>query len=274
VKTANAQALRSLVEVRCGVLIDTNDSYLIGSRLGPIIRREGLRSPDDLVSALMSEGDIQLIWSVVEALVSGESWFFRDQAPFDRLADSILPALANKRSRPIRIWSASCAGGQEAYSLAMLAIESQATLDGLPVEVYGSDISQSGVSKAKSGLYSQFEVQRGLPIRKLLRHFIKQDELWKANGELMAQVRWRRINLLSDLTALGQLDVILCRNTLGAFAEAPRRRVLEQLCARLPQDGYLVLGAEEKADDIGGLFAAGGAPGLYTKDPERQIAAA
>ncbi len=270
----DAEALKMMVQSRSGVLVNADNTYQIESRLGPIARREGKASVDELIAAIRSNRDERLMWAVTEAMVNTESWFFRDSEPFDRLRKDILPRLAAARSRPIRIWSASCAGGQEAYSLAMAVAEERPSLGDARIELFGSDISEACIHKAQSGLYNPFEAQRGLPIRMLLRYFEKQDEMWKARSDLAGALRWRRINLLSDLTPLGTMDVIFCRNTVNAFDRSSRRRVLEQFRGLLVEDGYLFLGLDEGADDIEGFYPAAGLPGVYTRTPDRQVEAA
>ena len=270
----NVEALKMMVQSRAGVLVNPDNTYQIESRLGPLARREGAASVNDLITAIRASRDERQMWAVTEAMVNTETWFFRDDEPFQRLRTDILPRLAASRARPLRIWSASCASGQEAYSLGMAIAEEHSSLGDARIELFGSDLSEACVQKAQSGLYTQFEVQRGLPIRMLLRYFEKQDEMWKVKADLSRAVRWRRINLLSDLTPLGQMDVIFCRNTVSALDRTSRRRVLEQFRGMLADDGYLFLGLTETADDIEGFFPAAGLPGLYSRSPERQVQAA
>ncbi|MEI7931646.1 MAG: protein-glutamate O-methyltransferase CheR [Alphaproteobacteria bacterium] len=269
----DAEALRILVQARSGVMVNPANTYQIETRLGPVARREGVGAVDELIGAIRTGRDERLMWAVTEAMVCTETWFFRDVEPFDRLKHEILPQLSAARDRPLRIWSASCSTGQEAWSLAMSVAEARAMRSDARVELFASDLSDACLQKAQSGLYTQFEAQRGLPIRMLLRYFEKQDEMWQVRQELSRAVRWRRINLLSDLTPLGEMDVIFCRNTLSQFDRNSRRRVLEQFRSMLAEDGYLFLGAAEAADDIEGFFQTSQS-GLYRRRREQQTQAA
>ena len=218
--------------------------------------------------------DDRLIWAVTEAMTSSETAFFRDGDTFKHIREAILPTFAGRKT-PVKIWSAACASGQEPYSLAMMLNDEAAVLKGAPVELFASDLSEACLEKARSGLYSQFEVQRGLPIRQLVRHFTKQGEMWRISPEMMAKVRWRRINLLADLAPLGRFDMIFCRYLVGSFDAATRRRVLGQLKSLLTNDGYLVIGRDETVGEMDGLYPVGDHAGLYTRAaPERTAAAA
>jgi chemotaxis protein methyltransferase CheR len=242
----DVETLRLLVHARSGVLVDATRTYPIETRLAPVARREGFASIEDLVEAIRERRDERLVWAATEAMLSSETSFFRDKGPFNIFRDEILPQLAaDRRDRPIRVWSVACATGQEPYSLAMIMDDERPKLHGARIDLFGSDLSERALEKARSGIYTQFEVQRGLPIRLLVRHFEKADEAWVLAARIRQMVRWRRVNLLADLRALGQFDVIFCRNVITAFDAPTRRRVLEQLARALPDDGWLVLGLDE-----------------------------
>ena len=269
------QLLVALCKARAGLRVDPAKTYLLESRLGPLARREGYNSIDDLIAGLKVRREDALIWSVVEAMTLNETAFFRDRTPFDQVRDDILPTLSRLRgSDPIRIWSAGCSTGQEAYSLAMIAEEAKGLEPGTRVEIYGSDIAERCLEKAQSGLYTQFEVQRGLPIRLLVQHFEKIEDSWRLSPRIRQRVRWRRINLAADLSAVGRFDVIFCRYVLSALDEGIRRRVLEGLAAALPADGFLVLGRGETAEGVTAAFRpVSGRPGLFARDPAYRVAA-
>jgi chemotaxis protein methyltransferase CheR len=274
-KPEDIEVVRGVVLSRSGVVIDPGKTYLIESRLTPLARREGYASPADLIQAIRSRRDDKLMWGVTEALTSSETCFFRDRTPFDLFREDILPELAARRGeRPIRVWSAACSTGQEPYSLAMIVDAERPHLPGARIELYGSDLSERCLEKAQSGLYTQFEVQRGLPIRLLVQHFEQIDELWALSPRVRQMVRWRRINLLADLKALGQFDVIFCRNVISAFDEGVRRRVLDQLAGALPEDGRLVLGNDETVEDVTDtLSPVPGWRGVYAPAPGYRKAA-
>ena len=265
----DVEVVRGVVLSRSGVMIDPAKPYLIESRLAPLVRREGFASHTELVQAIRSRRDEKLMWALTEALTSSETSFFRDQAPFDQFRDEILPELAARRGeRPIRVWSAACSTGQEPYSLAMIVDAERSKLPGVQIELFGSDLSERCLEKAQTGLYTQFEVQRGLPIRLLVRHFEQADELWALSPRVRQMVRWRRVNLLADLRALGQFDVIFCRNVISAFDGSVKRMVLEQLANALPEDGRLVLGLNETVVGVTeALLPLPGRRGVYAPSP-------
>jgi chemotaxis protein methyltransferase CheR len=271
----DVETVRALVHARSGVVIDPDKTYQIETALGPVARRAGFSSLPDLVQAIRDKRDDRLMWAATEALTNAETSFFRDRAPFRAFREEILPALAAARgNKPIRIWSAACGGGQEPYSLAMIVEDERAKLPGLNVELFGSDLSERALEKAQGGLYSQFEVQRGLPIRLLVRYFRKDGDLWSISPRLRQMIRWRRVNLLADLRTLGQFDVIFCRNVVSSLDEATARRVLEQLARALPEDGWLVLGLDETAQSANdALRPVPGRRGFYALNPAAHAAA-
>ncbi|HEX4181444.1 MAG TPA: protein-glutamate O-methyltransferase CheR [Caulobacteraceae bacterium] len=274
-KAEDIEVVRGVVLSRSGVVIDPTKTYLIESRLAPLARREGFASQADLIQAIRARRDDKLMWAVTEALTSSETCFFRDRAPFDQFRDEILPELADRRGdQPIRVWSAACSTGQEPYSLAMIVDAERSNLPGARIELFASDLSERCLEKAQSGLYTQFEVQRGLPIHLLVRHFEQIEELWALSPRVRQMVRWRRVNLLADLRALGLFDVIFCRNIISAFDDVIRRRVLEQLAQALPEDGRLVLGMDETVIGVTeALQPVPGSRGVYSPNPEYQRAA-
>ncbi|HRD45207.1 MAG TPA: protein-glutamate O-methyltransferase CheR [Caulobacter sp.] len=269
------QLVVALCKARAGLKIDATKTYLMESRLAPLARREGYNSIEELIAGLKQRREEPLIWALVEAMTLNDTSFFRDKALFAQLRDEILPTLSRMRGpEPIRLWSAACATGQEAYSLAILAEEAEGLEAGARIEIYGSDISERCLEKAQAGVYTSFEVQRGLPIRQLVRHFEKVEENWRLSPRIRQRVRWRRINLAADLTAVGRFDVILCRNVLGSLDESIRRRVLESLAAALPADGFMLIEPEASPQDLTDAFRPiSGRPGLFARNPSYRVAA-
>ena len=256
-----------------GLQVDRERVYLLESRLAPVARREGYGSIREMLLAARQRREEKLLWAVVEALAAGETCFLRDQAVFDRLREEILPSLAVRREgAPIRIWSAGCSGGQEAYSLAFTVEDAGGGVMARGVDILGTDISDRALEKAQSGLYTQFEVQRGLPIRLLVRHFEKRDELWALSPRVRAMVRWKRVNLNSDFKGLGTFDVILCRNVIWAMEPQARTALLAQMAAALAPGGYLVLGAQEAPAGLDEAFVAQDG-GFYRPNPAFRAAA-
>ncbi|HTZ03178.1 MAG TPA: protein-glutamate O-methyltransferase CheR, partial [Xanthobacteraceae bacterium] len=196
---ADYDFLRQYLKARSGLVLSADKQYLVESRLLPVARRAGLANLGELVAALRRAQDNVLMTTVVEAMTTNESFFFRDKVPFEHFRLTIMPALlaARKSSRSIRIWCAAAATGQELYSLAMALKDLQAELTGWRIELLATDLSGEVLEKARSGLYTQFEVQRGLPIQLLIRHFSQSGELWQLAPELRAMVRYRQLNLLA-----------------------------------------------------------------------------
>ena len=188
-----------------------------------------------------------LMTTVVEAMMTNESFFFRDKIPFDLFRSTIMPALlaARKNSRTIRIWCAAASTGQEPYSLAMCLKAMEREIAGWRIDILATDLSGEVLEKARLGIYSQFEVQRGLPIQLLIKHFAQVGELWQIAPELRAMVKYRQFNLLSDFTQLGLFDVIFCRNVLIYFDQDTKTNVFGRLAKRIEPDGFLMLGAAE-----------------------------
>ncbi len=239
--------LRTCLKTRSGLVLSADKQYLVESRLLPVARKAGLANLGELVAALKLAQDPGLMTAVVEAMTTNESFFFRDKTPFEHFRLTIMPALlaARRPTRSIRIWCAAAATGQEPYSLAMCLKEIEAEIAGWRIELFATDLSCEVLEKARSGLYTQFEVQRGLPIQLLIKHFSQSGELWQIAPEIRAMVRYRQLNLLADFTQLGAFDLIFCRNVLIYFDQQTKTDVLNRLARIIAGDGYLVLGAAE-----------------------------
>lgn len=271
----DAELVAHLCGARAGLKVDPDKAYLMESRLSPVARREGFGAIEDLIRTVRELREERLIWAVVEAMAYSETSFFRDRAPFDLFRDEVLPTLARLRhDQPLRVWSAACGSGQEIYSLAMIAEGERAVMPGVKVEFFASDLSERALEKAQTGLYTQFEIQRGLPIRKLVDHFEPSDDMWQLSPRIRQMIRWRRVNLVADLSSLGLYDVIFCRHVLSGLVDRMRVRVLESLSAALNADGFLVLGPDDSPAGLtDALRPAPGRPGLYGRNPEFRVAA-
>ena len=236
--------LRKLLKDHSGLDLSADKQYLIESRLLPLARKAGLSGISDLVQK-MKNG--HFIAEVVEAMTTNETFFFRDKVPFEHFRDAIVPAILQARAtrKSIRIWCAAGSTGQEPYSLAMCLKEMGTALSGWRVEILATDLSQDVLEKSRAGIYSQFEVQRGLPIQLLVKYFKQIGELWQINPELRAMVQHRSFNLLHDFSQLGSFDVIFCRNVLIYFDQETKANVFGRLARIVEPDGFLVLGAAE-----------------------------
>jgi chemotaxis protein methyltransferase CheR len=239
--------LRKLLKERSGLMLAAEKQYLAESRLMPLARRHGIATLGELIGRLKSPQATALATEVVDAMTTNETFFFRDKVPFEHFRDTIVPALiaARARERRIRIWCTAAATGQEPYPLAMMLDEMGAQLAGYQVQILATDICAAVLDKAKAGIYSQFEVQRGLPIQLLVKYFSQQGERWQIAPEIRAKVQFRTLNLLNDFAPLGTFDVVFCRNVLIYFDQPTKIDVLERIARQLPQDGYLMLGAVE-----------------------------
>jgi chemotaxis protein methyltransferase CheR len=280
--------LRKLLKERSGLDLSSDKQYLVESRLVPLARRVGLSGIRELVAKLKGGTD-PLTSEVVEAMTTNETFFFRDKIPFDHLKEAVLPALVQARAarRSLRIWCAASSTGQEPYSIAM-CVKEFAALEGWRIEIVATDLSLGVLEKAKSGLFSQFEVQRGLPIQMLVRHFTQVGELWQLNPDIRAMVQHRQLNLLQDFSNLGTFDVVFCRNVLIYFDQDTKAGIFERLSKMLEPDGVLALGAAESVVGITDAFkpyperrglyrpnaARGARAGIKTMMPLRAVAVA
>ena len=263
--------LRKLLKDRSGLDLSADKQYLVESRLLPLARRANLAGIPELVQKLRSGGD-QLTTQVVEAMTTNETFFFRDKIPFDHLRDYVLPALIQARAsrRSLRIWSAACSTGQEPYSIAMGLREYGAALAGWRIEIVATDLSQEVLEKSKAGLYSQFEVQRGLPIQLLVKYFTQLGELWQLSADIRGMVQHRQLNLLQDFSHLGKFDVVFCRNVLIYFDQETKSAIFERMSKMLEADGTLFLGAAESVVGITDAFRPNQERrGLYQINPVR-----
>lgn len=245
-----------ILKTRSGLLLTNDKAYLLESRLLPVARKWKLATFDDLVRLIRTKNDEAVIRDVVEAMTTNESFFFRDTKPFDQFKQICLPALLKSRAgaKTIRIWSAACSSGQEGYSLAMILSEMGAQFAGWKIEILGTDLSGEILQRAKEGLYSQFEVQRGLPITLLVKYFQQTGDRWKISDAIRNKVQFREWNLLNDPAPLGKFDIVFCRNVLIYFDQPTKTKVLAGIAKQMPEDGYLFLGGAETVLGISDKF--------------------
>jgi chemotaxis protein methyltransferase CheR len=267
--------LRKFLRDHSGLDLSADKQYLIESRLLPLARKAGLSGIGDLVQKLQA-GSGALVTGVVEAMTTNETFFFRDKVPFDHFRDTIMPEIIKARAgrKSVRIWCAAGSTGQEPYSLAMCLKEMGAALSGWRVEIVATDLSQEVLEKSKAGIYSQFEVQRGLPIQMLVKYFKQTGETWQINPELRAMIQHRQLNLLHDFAQLGTFDVIFCRNVLIYFDQDTKINIFNRLARQIEGDGFLVLGAAETVVGLTDTFRPiAERRGLYKPNDARGVAA-
>jgi chemotaxis protein methyltransferase CheR len=252
--TVEFDFLRKFLRDRSGLVLSDDKQYLIESRLVPVARRNGLASISEIVAKLRTQAPA-LEAAVVEAMTTNESFFFRDKTPFEHLRDETMPALLAARAgqKKLRIWCAAASTGQEPYTIAMILADMAAKIAGWRIEILGTDLSTEVLDRAKAGLYTQFEIQRGLPIQLLMKHFTQKGDQWEISPAIRSMVQYRPLNLLRDFSSLGQFDIVFCRNVLIYFDQGTKIDVLSRICRMLAPDGYLTLGA---AETVVGLTAA------------------
>ena len=249
-----------------GLVLGRDKVYLLESRLVPIARQRGLPGLSELIKALMTGADATLAKIVVDAMTTNETFFFRDIKPFDQFKTvtmtEIMETRASKKS--LRIWSAACSSGQEPYTLAMILKEMEAKLAGWRIEILATDLSNDVLEKAKRGAYTQFEVQRGLPVQLLVKYFTQTKDAWMISDVLKKMVTYRPFNLLGSYMGLGTFDVIFCRNVLIYFDQETKGKVLDNMVKLMPSDGTLYLGGAETVLGVTNNFQpVAGQRGLY-----------
>jgi len=248
---ASHQIIADLLAEHTGQHLNESRRWRVSTALAGVFREHGISNVDQLVCLLESQktrGERRaLTQRVVEALLNNETYFFRDKLTFDQLPDAILPDLARKRAdmRRLSIWCAGCSTGQEVHSLAMLFTDNPERWHGWTIDILGTDISERAVTAARTGLYSQFEVQRGLGVIQMLRHFDEKPEGWQVKDETRKIVRFERHNVLTDPPSRARFDLILCRNVLLYFDPATREKAFARLASAMNHGGYLMLGAGE-----------------------------
>ncbi len=254
-----------------GLVLGNDKLYLVESRLSPVARKWNFGGINALTESLRSGRDANLQRDVIDAMMTNESFFFRDGKPFEQFRQVVLPRLLQGRAtqKSFRIWSAACSTGQEPYTLAMILKEEQAKLQGWRIDIVATDLSREALDRAREGVYSQFEVQRGLPIQLLIKYFTQNGDRWQIAPELRSVIAFRELNLLTDFTALGTFDVVFCRNVLIYFDQVTKTAILERVSRMMPPDGVLYLGGAETVLGVTDRFAPlPGHRGIYVHAAE------
>lgn len=265
------QYIANLLKNESGLSISEDKIYLIESRLQPIARQNGIDTVEDLIVQIQRTSDRTLMHEVVQSMTTNETMFFRDNKPFERLRELVMPQLTkhHPERRHIRIWCSACSTGQEPYSVAITLQEESAKYMGYSFEIFATDLCEKALDKAKSASYTQFEVQRGMPIQLLIKYFQQlEGNLWQIKDEIRQKVRFNVHNLMEDASKYGKFDIIFCRNVLIYFDEATKREVLQRLVSVMNPPGYLLLGSAETVIGLSDrLSMLTEAPGVYTLKP-------
>lgn len=256
-KLSDFDLYKDLLYEKSGLVITPDKTYLLDSRLTPVAKEWGHQTLDSMAIALRSFPDPKMVKAIIEAMTTNETSFFRDQKPFTIFETVVLPALMaarNKGARKIRIWCAAASTGQEPYTLGMTLLEKSAVWKGFTIEMVCTDISDDALTIGRNGAYSQFEVQRGLPITHLMKYFKQDGDKWVICDDLKKMVKFEYFNLLDDMKKLGTFDVIFCRNVLIYFDEKTKTQIFARMNAQIAQDGFLFLGGAETTIGITDKF--------------------
>lgn len=263
------QFYQSYLERQTGLAIPENKVYLLETRLMPVLKQWGFSCLSDMAKTLRHNPERKLFQDVIDAMVTNETTFFRDEKLFTYFKDFILPDMIGRKeaTKSLRFWSAACSTGQEPYSIAMALNDLLADKEGWRADILATDISDHALKKACRGEFNQFEMQRGLSNCFSDKYFTQREKTWVIDEKIRKMVRFENFNLLDRMTHYGMFDVIFCRNVLIYFSEDTKRKILGNITAQLASSGYLFLGTAERA--VGtreGLRAVPDCPGLYHYD--------
>jgi chemotaxis protein methyltransferase CheR len=258
-----------------GLIVTRDKVYLLETRLNPIVSENGLNNLGDLANKIKSEGiNSKISKDVIESMTTNETSFFRDTRPFDNLEKVLLPYfIKNRTTKKLRIWSAACSSGQEIYSIAMILKDWEAKMPDWKIELVASDLSTEIIDKAKKGEYTQFEVQRGLPVQRLVKYFKQNGDKWLISDDIKKMVQFKQMNLLGNLSSMGTFDIVFCRNVLIYFDKPTKGQVIENIAKITPKDGVLLLGGAETVLGVTDVYKPLlGEKGLYIKEDSSFVA--
>ncbi len=247
---------KDLLKERSGLVLSSDKSYLLDSRLSPVAKKWEFASLEAMTAALQGVPDTKLVNDIIEAMTTNETSFFRDTRPFDLFRDTVLPYVLKERvnQRKIKLWCAAASSGQEPYTLAMIIKEQESLFSGWDISIKATDISNEILDQARAGLFSQFEVQRGLPIALLMKYFAQEDEKWRITDDIKKLVQFNYFNLLDSMAGMGPFDIIFCRNVLIYFDEETKAQIFEKMSKIIAPDGFLFLGGAETVLGITDTF--------------------
>jgi len=268
---------KDLLKDKSGLVITPDKLYLIESRLNPVTKKWGYENLTAMTNVLRAVPPKDLVNDIIEAMTTNETSFYRDIKPFDIFKETVLPYYKNKAgaNKNLKIWCAASSSGQEPYSLAMLLKEESAKLPGWNFSITATDISHEILDQAKEGTYTQFEVQRGLPITLLMKYFTQNGDKWTINDDIKRMIDFKYFNLLDPMSSIGQFDIIFCRNVLIYFDQPTKKDVMERMNRQMSDDGFFFLGGAETVLGITESYkAVPNCRGLYAKAQSQHIIAA
>lgn len=256
ISTADFEFVREMIKRDAAIALETGKEYLVDARLSSLARQEGFASVNDLVTNLRTSKVTDLAYKVTEAMTTNETSFFRDITPFEALRDQVIPQLMAKRAtqKSLRIWCAAASTGQEPYSLAMLLRDHFPELSTWRVQIVATDISREVLAKARTGIYTQLEVNRGLPAASLVKHFERDGANWRVKKPLRDMIDYRELNLIGNWSGVTNSDIVLMRNVLIYFEVATKKSILANVRRNMQPDGYLMLGSAETTMNIDDQF--------------------
>ena len=267
VSPASYLKFREFLEKQCGIVLGENKQYLVRSRLASLLYKHKYESADELIDVVVRGFDRALLQSVIDAMTTNETLWFRDNYPFDLLVNNLLPSLSSKNQR-VRIWSAACSSGQEPYSIAMSVLEYQRQRPGAlraGVEIVATDLSSEMLQKCELGLYDELSLARGLSPQRRQTFFQQGDNgMMQVKPEVRRMVTFKSLNLLTNYASLGRFDIVFCRNVLIYFSADVKQRILQQIAGQLQPEGILFLGASESISAASSTYSMVKChPGLY-----------
>ena len=272
--SASFQVIADLLAEHTGQQLTECRKWRVSTALSRVFRERGISNLDQLACMLEGPVDQELARDVVESLLNNETYFFRDKPTFDQIPSEILPQLAEKRAakKRLQIWCAGCSTGQEVHSLAIQFAENKSFWDGWAIDILGTDVSTQAIATARSGHYSQFEVQRGLSVTQMLEHFDETSSGWQMRTGTRSIVRFQTHNVLDQPPGKQPFDMVLCRNVLLYFDPVTRKKVFDRLHKAVAPDGFLMLGAGETVVGQTERFVPlKGAPSIYAPEPEHSL---
>jgi len=245
-KPEHFETYRKFLKDKSGIIITTDKIYLLESRLMPVAKQHGFEDIHAMADGLARAPSPAMMDDIIDAMTTNETSFFRDKSPFENFSNVCIPYFLETKKilKSLKIWCAASSSGQEPYSLRMVLNE-HPEMSKWNVEIKGTDLSNDILEQAKSGIYSQFEVQRGLPIQLLMKYFTQDEQNWLIKDEIKESVKFSKLNLLDSFMTMGKSDLIFCRNVLIYFDEETKADILKRLAAQLEPDGYLFLGGAE-----------------------------
>lgn len=257
---------RKFLSDKAGLSIGTDKGYLLASRLVPVLKKWKLSEINDLIPHLKSGLNTELVQDFIDSMMTNETLFFRDEKPFKQFRNVVLPEILKKcgARKSMRIWSVACSTGQEPYSIAMALQEAVPGIESWNIHILATDISEKALAHARAGKYSQFEVQRGLPIQMAMKNFTQDGTSWQIKPNLQKMVKFEKFNLLTSMDKFGDFDIVFCRNVLIYFSEDHKKMILQSLSRRMQPHSYLFLGGSETIIGLSkDLAALPDCPGLY-----------